>query len=142
MKMRIRMLIQKVFQLICDIPKDTKGPFTNYVDTTRGVLWWYVLEMSTVCRFSLISVHKGIPYKFSTGGGYVVNNVQNLVNVVCKQLLMVSPRGVRHLTPRPYKAFSSNLRTISVKLFSFIFLFCPHVCSYCSLFSSIKTNSI
>ena len=40
-KMRIRMLIQKVFQLICDIPKDTKGPFTNYVDTTRVVLWWY-----------------------------------------------------------------------------------------------------
>ena len=30
--------------------------FTNYVDKMRLVGWWPVVEMSTICRFSLIKV--------------------------------------------------------------------------------------
>ena len=63
--MKMTMLIQKGFQLICDMPKDSKGSFTTYVDKSR-----VVLEMSTVSGIQIFSYFsKGIPSKISTGGG-------------------------------------------------------------------------
>ena len=49
-----------------------------------------VLEMSTVCKFSIIK-SKGIPSPMSTNGRSGVNKCQNLINVVCKR-----PQSRRH----------------------------------------------
>ena len=48
------------------------------------------MEMSTVCRFTVITVSQGIVLPMSTVGRYVVNNGQSLVNIVKERPLVCS----------------------------------------------------
>ena len=65
---------------------DLRGAFTNYVDKTRQV--GGTVNVNGMQIFPYFS--KEIPSQISTGGGQVVNDGHNLVNVVYERPLIAS----------------------------------------------------